>query len=338
MNITTVGLDLAKDVFQVHGADAHGRGVVNKRLKRAQVAEYFAKFPPCLIGMEACAGAHFWARKLAGFGHTVKLMAPQFVKPYVKRNKNDARDAEAICEAVTRPSMRFVAVKTVDQQAVLAIHQGREGLVKQRTALANQIRGLLGEFGIVLPKGRRILEGRLPGILADGDNGLPGMMRPMLTVLVAQLEQLSRHIAALEAQLLGWHRHNEASRRLERIPGVGMLTATAAVAKIGNAAVYANARQFAASLGMVPRQASSGGKERLLGISKQGDGALRRLLVHGARSVVRREADPRSWLGQLLIRRPKNVAVVALAQKNARTIWALLRYDRDYAPQGVCHA
>lgn len=331
MELTTIGLDLAKEVFQVHGVDAQGRVRLVKRLRRAEVLRFFARLPVCVIGMEACAGAHFWARQLSEMGHTVKLMAPQFVKPYVKRNKNDARDAEAICEAVQRPSMRFVAVKSEAQQAVLALHTGREGLVKQRTALVNQIRGVLAEFGRVVPTGRRTLEARLPRLLAEA--GLPQMLRAMLGILADQLAQLGRQIAALEAQLLAWHRQNAASRRLERIPGVGMLTATAAVAKVGNAAVYANARQFAASLGLVPRQASSGGKERLLGITKQGDAGLRRLLIHGARSVIRREHDPHSWLGRLLARRPKNVATVALAQKNARIIWALLRHAEDYRPR-----
>jgi transposase len=303
MKITAVGIDLAKNVLVIHGVDERGKVVVRKQLKRGEVAKFFANVGPCLIGMEACASAHYWARKLAGLGHTVKLMAPQFVKPYVKTNKNDARDAEAICEAVQRPNMRFVAVKTVEQQAVLALHRARQGLVKARTAQANQLRGLLAEFGMVIPQGMAQLPKRVPEILEDGENGLPAQARQLFA-------------------------------GLEKIAGIGPITASALVASIGEARTLRSARQAAAWVGLVPRQHSSGGKERLLGISKRGDVYLRTLLIHGARSVVRRvqaQADQgNGWLKALLSRRNTNVAAVALANKNVRIAWALLAKNRDY--------
>jgi transposase len=334
MKITTIGLDLAKNAFQVHGVDERGKAVLKKQLKRAQVLPFFADLEPCLVGMEACGGAHYWARKLAELGHTVKLVAPQFVKPYVKSNKHDAADAEAICEAVARPNMRFVPVKTVEQQAILALHRARQGFVKARTAQANQIRGLVAEFGIILPQGLHSVAQRIPDILEDGENGLPGMMRQLIERRSVNLKELSRQADECEARIQAWHRENEASRRLADIPGIGPITASALVASVGDAKCFANGRQLAAWLGLVPRQSSTGGKQKLLSISKRGDTYLRTLLVHGARSVIRvaeRKADKhQNWLHRVMGRRHKNIAAVALANKNARTVWALLAYDRPY--------
>jgi len=333
--VTTVGIDLAKNVFQVHGVDSRGKTVLRKQLRRAQVAKFFANRPACLIGLEACASAHHWARKLASFGHTVKLMAPQFVKPYVKTNKHDVADAEAICEAVGRPNMRFVAVKTPDQQSVLAIHRARQGFVKQRTAQANQIRGLLSEFGFVLPQGLGALHRRLPEILEDAENDLPDPFRDLLIRLADHLKVLDRQVNELEREIERWHRAHAASRRLAGIPGIGPITASALVATIGDARHFKNGRQLAAWLGLVPKQHASGGKQRLLGISKRGDGYLRTLLIHGARSVVKmapRKAEANPWVTRMLARRPKNVAAVALANKNARIAWAIMAEDRDYEP------
>ena len=333
MKITTIGIDLAKNVFQVHGVDAHGKAVLKKSLKRAQMAAFFANLPPCLVGMEACAGAHHWARKLQSFGHTVRLMAPQFVKPYVKSNKNDAADAQAICEAVTRPSMRFVAIKSVEQQAVLALHRVRQGLVKSRTAQANQIRGLLGEYGLILPQGIAHIAKRVPALIEDATNDLPGSFRMLVARLLDQLKALEQQVVQLEAQIKAWHRDSDASRRLEQVPGIGPLTASALVASIGEARSFDNGRQVAAWLGLVPRQHSSGGKPTLLGISKRGDSYLRTVLIHGARAVIlaaRRKPDQGGWLRDLLRRRNPNVAAVALANKNARIAWALLAHERSY--------
>lgn len=334
MNITTIGLDLAKNVFQVHGVDERGKAVLRKTLKRAEVAGFFVKLGPCIVGIEACGGAHFWARKLTEFGHTVRLMAPQFVKPYLKANKNDARDAEAICEAVSRPTMRYVPIKSAEQQAVLSLHRVRQGFVTARTAQANQIRGLLAEFGIVIRKGIGCIGRQMPGILEDGENGLPGSSRELFQRLFDHFRELDRQAHELEAAIQAWHRQNEDSERLEKVPGIGPLTATALVASIGDATTFSNGRQMAAWLGLVPRQASSGGKERLLGISKRGDVYLRTLLIHGARSLLlsikRRGVGTDTWIGQLLQRRSLNIAVVALANKNARIVWALLAHHRQY--------
>lgn len=335
MKITTIGMDLAKQVFVVHGVDARGQAALKKQLKRDRVLPFFTNLEPCLIGMEACGSAHHWARKLSALGHTVKLMAPQFVKPYVKTNKNDAADAEAICESVSRPNMRFVPGKTTESQALLAVHRARQGFVKARTAQANQIRGLLSEFGIVIPQGISHIAKRLPSILEDADNELPDMMRPLMARLAAHLRILDREAGELEAQIQVWHRQNAESRRLAQIPGIGPITASALVASIGDAKNFDNGRQLAAWLGLVPRQHSSGGKPTLLGISKRGDTYLRTLLIHGARAVVRVsecKTDTETWLKRLLARRHKNVAAVALASKNARTVWALLAHGRDYQP------
>lgn len=334
MNVTTIGIDLAKNVFRIHGVDARSNVVLRKPLRRAELVKFFSNMPPCLIGLEACGGAHFWARKLMELGHTVKLMAPQFVKPYVKTNKNDAHDAEAICEAVTRPNMRFVPIKNVEQQALLGLHRARQGFVRARTAQANQIRGLLAEFGIVIPVGIRCLRQRMPEILQDVENGLPGTSRELFAQLIAHLRQLDGQVLDLEGRIRAWHRQNPASQRLEAIPGIGPLTASALVASIGDARAFRNGRQLAAWLGLVPRQHSSGGKEPHLGISKRGDTYLRTLLVHGARAVLRhrqcRPDNSQGWLIRLATRRHANIAAVALANKNARIVWALLAHGRNY--------
>jgi transposase len=342
MKITTIGIDLAKEVFQIHGVDEHGKVAVRKQLRRKDMAKYFANLEPCLIGMEACGSAHHWSRKLGSFGHRVKLMAPQFVKPYVKTNKNDAADAEAICEAVRRPNMRFVAEKTVEQQAILSVHRARQGFLKARTAQGNQIRGLLSEFGIVIPMGIDAIVARMPEILEDGENGLTGTMRQLLDRLTANLKEMNRQVDELGAQIQRWHNENAASKKLAEIPGIGPITASALVASVGDAREFKNGRQMAAWLGLVPKQHSSGGKQTLLGISKRGDSYLRTLLIHGARAVTRfaeKKAEPDSWLRKLMARRNKNVAAVALANKNARIVWALLAKDRifrpDYTPSSV---
>jgi transposase len=286
--------------------------------------------------MEACGSAHYWARQVTTFGHEPKLIPPQYVKPFVKTNKNDAADAAAIATAARQPGMATVTVKTPEQQAVLALHRAREGLVKSRTATYNQIRGLLAEFGQVLPVGSSRLESRLPALLEDGENDLPILLRHLLQRLYDHLKYLTHEIEACEALITSWHGQNEASQRLTVLTGVGVLTATALVATVGDAKQYRNGRQFAAALGLVPKQSSSGGKERLLGISKRGDGYLRRLLIHGARTVWRyRQRDPdfaQTWLGRLAKRRPTNVALVALANKRARIIWAMLYHGRAYDP------
>ena len=335
MKITTIGIDLAKEVFQIHGVDMHGKAVLRKQLRRSEMAKFFANLDPCLIGMEACGSSHHWARKLGEFGHTVKLMSPQFVKPYVKTNKHDMADAEAICEAVSRPNMRFVPIKNIEQQAILSIHRARQGFVKARTAQANQMRGLLSEFGIVMPQGIRSI--------SQSYAGYPGRCRerftrnhaPVVERLNDHLKELDRQVEELELQIKLWHKENEASQRLEAIPGIGPITASAIVATVGDAAEFKNGRQLSAWFGLVPKQRSSGGKQILLGISKRGDTYLRTLLIHGARAVIRfaeNKAEPESWLRKLMARRNKNVAAVALANKNARIIWALLAKDTTFHP------
>ena len=333
MKLTTIGIDLAKSVFQVHGADEKGKAVLKKQLKRAQMLPFFANLTTCRIGMEACGSAHYWARKLQAFGHTVQLIAPQYVKPFVKRNKNDAADAEAICEAMMRPNMPTVPIKNASQQAILSVHRARQGFVKARTAQANQIRGLLAEYGIVIPKGIGHITKRVPEILEDGENDLPGSFRLLIQRLVDHLKELGRQVDELEAQIQLWHKDNPASQKLAKIPGVGPMTASAMAASVGDARHFKNGRQLAAWLGIVPRQHSTGGKSTLLGISKRGDTYLRTLLIHGARAVIRvieRKPNADLWLKNLLARRHKNVAAVALANKNVRTIWALLAHDREY--------
>lgn len=292
MQVTTLGIDLAKNVFQVHGVDAQGRQVFSKALRRSQLRNFVAQLPACRIGMEACGSAHYWARELKALGHEVRLMAPQFVKPYVKTNKNDRADAEAICEAVTRPNMRFVPVKTPDQQA---LHRVREGQVKARTAQANQLRGLLAEFGIVVPQGMAALFRELPGILEDAENGLPDLFRTLLADRLDELRRLEQAVKEQERQIQAWHRRHPVSQRLAEIPGIGPISASALVAAIGDARHFKNGRQLAAWMGPVPKQHSSGGQSSLLGISKRGDRYLRMLLIHGARSALLADQRRERW-------------------------------------------
>lgn len=334
MKITTIGIDLAKSVFQIHGVDAHGRVALKKQIRRDQMALFFMNLPACLIGMEACGSAHYWARKLQELGHTVKLMAPQFVKPYVKTNKHDAADAQAICEAVQRPSMRFVPIKNIEQQAILSVHRVRQGLIKARTAQANQIRGLLAEFGLIVPLGIGYVYQRVPLLLDQARDELPQAFEQLIVGLLDRLKALDRQVKEMELQIRIWHRAHESSCTLEKIPGIGPITASAMVASVGDAKNFQNGRQLAAWLGLVPKQHSTGGKTNLLGISKRGDTYLRTLLIHGARAVIRvRQHKPSpapSWLDRLLARRSKNVAAVALANKNARIVWALLAHDQEF--------
>ena len=331
--VITIGIDLAKNVFQVHGVDGDGKVLIRRQLRRARLLSFFAKQPRCLVGMEACATAHHWARQLIGLGHEVRLMPPCYVKPYVKRNKNDAADAEAICEAVTRPTMRFVAVKTVEQQGVLMLHRTRELLVRQRTMLVNGIRAHMAEFGIVAPAGiQRVKE--LFAVIGDADDDrLPPVARSCLEGLGRQFFSLHDEIAALETRIHAWHRSSEVSRRLETIPGIGPITASALAASVADPALFRSGRELAAWIGLVPRQNSSGGRERLGHISKQGDQYLRWLLVAGAMSVIRqaRHKDPeKTWLANMLATKPAKVAAVALANKTARIAWVLLRHGGTY--------
>lgn len=334
MQITTLGIDLAKSVFQVHGVDADGTVVVQKKLRHGAVLGFLRGLDPCLIGMEACPTSHFWAREIAALGHEVRLIPPAYVKPYVKRQKNDAADAEAICEAVTRPNMRFVPVKTKEQQSVLVLHRSRDLLMRQRTMILNAIRAQLAEFGIVVAQGpRRVCE--LVRRLSDPDDlGLPAIARSALLALGVQLDNLAEQIRVIERQLMVWHRQNQASQRLETIPGVGIITATALAASVPDPSVFKSGRQFAAWLGLVPRQNSSGGKERLGRVSKMGNGYLRRLLVVGATSVTRRAATTNTrtgvWVRSLLERKPTRLVTVAIANKTARTAWALLAKAESY--------
>lgn len=336
MKITRVGLDIAKQVFHAYGVDEHGKKLVSRKLSRHQVLEYFVQLPPCLIGMEACAGAHYWAREFRKQGHTVKLMAGQFVKPYCQGGKNDANDAQGICEAVGRPGMHFVAVKSEEQQAVLMVHRARSLVVSNRTALGNQIRGQLGEFGIVVPQGVNKLYGALPQILEDAQNGLPSVGREVLGELLEEFRALTHRLEGYDRQIERLAKHSEAARRLMKLEGVGPLTATAVVASIGDVHAFKSGRNYAASLGMVPRQNSSGGKTRLGSITKRGDGYVRKLLVHGARAYLRtvdKKTDRKSaWVRGLKQRRHANVAAVALAAKHARIIWAMLAHGTQYQP------
>jgi transposase len=336
MNIKRVGIDLAKDVFQVHGVDSQEKVILRKQFRRVQLLAYFEKIAPCLIGMEACGSAHYWARELQKLGHTVKLMAPQFVKPYVKSNKNDANDAEAICEAVARPTMRFVAVKTIAQQDIQAIHRVRSELVSHRTAKVNQIRGLLAEYGLAVGRRIEVLRTALPLLLEDAENGLTLDFRILLDELRQDLINLDERVQVMDKKIKTLANSHGEAKRLLAIPGIGPITATAIISAIGNGKQFKRGRDFAAWLGLTPRQHSSGGKERLLGISKRGDSYLRTLLIQGARAVLRvvdQKDDPRSrWLQNLCSRRNKNIAAVALANKNARIIWALLTKETDFLP------
>jgi len=334
MEITTIGLDLAKSVFQVHGVDATGQVVVRRALRRAQMVPFFARLPSCLIGIEACGTSHFWARELIKLGHQVRLMPPAYVKPYVKRGKTDAADAEAVCEAVTRPTMRFVPVKSAEQQAALSMHRTRDLLVKQRTQAINMIRGLLAEFGIDIPKGlerallmaRRIVDGEAPDV--------PMEAAKIVGTLSQQALDIHIRLREIDRDLLVWQRGNDVARRLLTIPGIGPVGATALAASITDAHQFRSGRQFAAWLGLTPLQKSSGGKERLGRISKMGDKYLRKLLIVGMTSLVRRAkynprtVDPR--LADLLARKPVRVATVAMANKTARIVWAVMTRGETY--------
>jgi len=334
--LSRVGIDLAKNVFQLHGVDQHGRAVWRRRLKRdVWLRVLLEKVDPgSEIGMEACAGAHHWARQLQENGFTVKLIAPQFVKPYVKSNKNDANDAEAVCEAMSRPNMRFVSVKTVEQQDIQATHRIRSELISQRTAKANQIRGLVAEYGLVAPQQLARLRAAVPVWLEDAENGLTSRFRRLLSDLWDDLKTLDQRVAELDHEINIVAQNNPIAKRLQQLRGVGPMVATALVATVGNAEQFANGRQMAASLGLTPKQHSSGGKDRLLGISKRGDAYLRSILIHGARSVIRtaKVKDDRlsQWVTSLAERRHPNVAAVALANKTARIAWAMLRNGTDY--------
>ena len=338
MTIKRVGIDLAKQVFQVHGVDYQDKVVLRKQLRRNQLLSYFATLPPCLIGMEACGGAHHWARELQKLGHTVKLIAPQFVKPYVKSNKNDANDAEAICEAVGRPTMRFVSVKTIAQQDLQAIHRIRSELVRQRTAKVNQIRGFLAEYGLVVGRQVATLRRALPELLEDAENGLSFDFRALLEDLRQDLIRLDERVAEMDKKVHTLADSMPATKLLQSIPGIGPIIATAIVCAVGDGKQFKRGRDLAAWLGLTPRQQSSGGKDRLLGISKRGDTYLRTLLIQGAKSVLKvvdKKTDPRSlWLQNLCARKHKNIAAVALANKNARIAWALLSNETSYLPEG----
>jgi len=337
MNLKRIGVDLAKQVFQVHGVDSHEHVMCRKQLKRAQVLDFFRQCEPCLVAMEACGSAHYWARELRTLGHEVRLIAPQFVKPYVKSGKNDANDAEAICEAASRPTMRYVEVKSAEQQASQAVHRIRSRLIRARTALANEIRGLLGEFGLIAAqRGIAATRSLIQASLEDAENGLPGQMRELLSGLQAELNEHDGHLLRLDGMIQRQARADERVKRLLAVEGIGPISATAIVSAVGDARQFSNGRQFAAWLGLVPRQHSSGGKERLGSITKQGDTYLRTLMIHGARAVLRHcqnKEDRRSeWLQQLLCRRNMNIATVALANKNARIVWAILSRGEDYQP------
>ncbi len=334
MEISTIGLDLAKTVFQVHAINDAGEVVVRKTLRRSQVLPFFTKLPPCLVGMEACGTSHHWARELLKLGHDVRLMPPAYVKPYVKRGKTDANDAEAICEAVTRPTMRFVPVKSPEQQAALALHRTRSLLVKQRTQLVNMIRSLLAEFGIAMPRGLNHALA-LAKQLSEGHTAdVPELAGSLVTSLAHQIGAIHQELATLEKELLAWHRSNELSQRLATIPGVGLIAATALAASVSEPERFRSGRQFAASLGLTPLQKSSGGKERLGRISKMGDRYLRQLLVVGMTSLVRRartapaSVDPR--ITAMLGRRPARVVTVAAANRTARVAWAIMTRGGTY--------
>jgi len=333
--VITIGIDIAKNVFQVHGVDASGSTVIRKQLKRRQVLAFFKKLPACLVGMEACGTAHYWAREITALGHDVRLMPPRYVKPYVKRNKHDAADAEAGCEAVTRPSMRFVAVKSAEQQSVLMVHRTRDLLVRQRTMLVNALRSHLAEFGAVAPVGLPQVRKLLAVIADKEDQRIPSLARTCLEGLARQLLSLEGEITDAEKLIHGWHRGNEDSQRLDTIPGIGTITASALTASITDPQVFASGRMMAAWIGIVPKQNSTGGKHRLGRISKQGDPYLRRLLVAGALSVIKQArwrgtTDP--WLANIIATKPAKVAAVALANKNARVAWVLLRHGGTYRP------
>ena len=332
--ITTIGLDIAKSVFQVHGVDAEGNVIVRRQLKRRYVLTFFQRLPPCLVGIEACASSHHWSRELQALGHEVRLMPPAYVKPYVKRHKNDATDAEAICEAVTRPNMRFVATKMPEQQSCLMLHRTRHLFIRQQTSVINAIRAHLAEFGIVAPVGRNGVE-QLLGVAADlNDKRLPEVARACVAALGAQLRTLKAQILEFDRMITAWHRSSDASRRLDDIPGVGPVLATALVASIADPKAFRSGRDFSAWIGLVPKQNSSGGKDRFGSISKRGDRYLRSLFTTGALAVIRyakiHGTKHRPWLTALLARRPTKVAAIALANKIARMAWAIMAKGERY--------
>jgi transposase len=332
--VTTIGLDIAKSVFQVHGVDAEGKVLIRRKLKRRYVLAFFQKLPPCLVGIEACATSHHWSRELKALGHTVRLMPPAYVKPYVKRQKNDAADAEAICEAVTRANMRFVETKTPEQQSCLMLHRTRHLFIRQQTSVINAIRAHMAEFGIVAPVGRQGVEALLEVAADGGDNRVPEVARSCLAALGAQLRALKAQILEFDRRITAWHRSNETSRRLDAIPGVGPALATALVASVADPKAFRSGRNFSAWIGLVPKQHSSGGKDRLGSISKQGDRYLRSLFTAGALAVIRyakiHGTKHRPWLTALLARRPTKVAAIALANKIARMAWAMMARGERY--------
>ena len=332
--ITTIGLDIAKSVFQVHSIDAGGNVIFRRQLKRRHVLAFFEKLPPCLVGIEACASAHHWSRELQALGHTVRLMPPAYVKPYVKRHKNDATDAEAICEAVSRPNMRFVATKTPEQQSCLTLHRTRHLFIRQQTSVINAIRAHLAEFGIVAPVGRQGVEQLLSVAADSNDKRLPEVARACVAALGAQLRTLKAQILEFDRMINAWHRSNGASRRLDDIPGVGPVLATALIASIADPKAFRSGRDFSAWIGLVPKQNSSGGKDRLGNISKRGDRYLRSLFTTGALAVIRyakiHGTRHRPWLTALLARRPTKVAAIALANKIARMAWAMMAKGERY--------
>jgi transposase len=332
--VTTIGLDIAKSVFQVHGVDAAGQVVIRRQLKRRTVLAFFQKLPPCLVGIEACASSHHWSRELQTLGHTVRLMPPAYVKPYVKRQKNDATDAEAICEAVTRANMRFVATKTTEQQSGLVLHRTRHLFIRQQTSVINAIRAHLAEFGIVAPVGRHGVEELLNVVTDTNDKRVPEVARMCLAALGAQLRRFKEQILEFDRLITAWHRSNETNRRLDDIPGVGPVLATALVASVADPKAFKSGRNFSAWIGLVPKQHSSGGKDRLGSISKQGDRYLRGLFVAGALAVIRyakiHGTKHRPWLTALLARRPTKIAAIALANKIARMAWAMMAKGERY--------
>lgn len=332
--VMTIGVDIAKSVFQVHGVDANGEVVIRRKLRRRSVVPFFRKLSPCLVGMEACATAHHWSRELSALGHEVKLMPPSYVKAYVKRHKNDAADAEAICEAVTRPNMRFVATKTVEQQSCLMLHRTRHLFIRQQTSLINAIRAHLAEFGIVAPVGRKGVEALLEMVGDPSDERVPEIARDCVSALGVELRILKTRILEFDRKIMAWHRSNETSRCLGEIPGVGPALATALVCTIADPKAFKSARDFSAWIGLIPKQNSSGGKQRLGSMSKKGDRYLRSLLVTGALAVIRyakiHGTKHRPWLAALLERRPTKVAAVALANKIARMAWAMMVRNERY--------
>jgi len=334
MNVTTIGIDLAKHTFSLHGVDSRGKMVFRKTLSRAKLLPFLGSLPSCLVGMEACSGAHYWGRELTKLGHRVGIMAPKFVVASRKSGKNDGNDAEAICEAVSRPGMRFVPVKSDEQQAVLSLHRIRQGLIGERTALINQLRGLLSEFGLIMPKGRYSAQHHIPDILEDGDNGLPILARRLLNDVYLRLRRLNEQILAYDRELNHLVRDSEPAQRLMTIPGVGAITATAMLASVGDPQQFRNGCQFAAWLGLTPRQYTTGGKIRLGRITKKGDAYLRTLLIHGTRAVLSALKDKEDklscWAKALIERRGYKRAAVALAAKNARILWTLMANGETY--------